>query len=136
MDGSPLGATVAWHHISSSAYGGMQTTEGKDAFRKGRCLPASRFPLVFRAGGEEKERIPKEKTSAEEDQQNDQQKEEPSGFAFAFSQFLHAVLTAFLAFLNDNTDSFPWQFLFFACLLRCVAPKLRGKLHRYADKQK
>ncbi len=34
MTGSPLGETVAWRHISSAAYGGMQNAWGREQFTK------------------------------------------------------------------------------------------------------
>lgn len=49
MTGSPLGPTVTWFHYSSQAYGGMQSTEGKDAFRKvfRVFLDEKNYPIDF-----------------------------------------------------------------------------------------
>ena len=34
MTGSPLGKDVTWFHISSAAYGGMQSDWGREAFKR------------------------------------------------------------------------------------------------------
>ena len=49
MDGSPLGPTVAWHHISSNAYGGLQTENGRNAFARvfRVFLDEKNYPIVF-----------------------------------------------------------------------------------------
>ena len=49
MNGSPLGETVTWFHYSSSAYGGMQTDRGKDAFKKvfKVFLDRKNYPIDF-----------------------------------------------------------------------------------------
>lgn len=49
MDGSPLGRTVTWFHYSSSAYGGMQKKNGRDAFAKvfKVFLDRKNYPIDF-----------------------------------------------------------------------------------------
>jgi len=49
MTGSPLGATVAWVHNSSSAYQGLLTKEGKEAFTKSFKIFCDKknYPIVF-----------------------------------------------------------------------------------------
>ena len=49
MEGSPLGPTVTWFHISSSAYGGMQTDWGKEAFTQvfRVFLDPANYPIDF-----------------------------------------------------------------------------------------
>ena len=49
MTGSPLGETVTWFHYSSSAYGGMQTDRGKEAFKKvfKVFLDRKNYPIDF-----------------------------------------------------------------------------------------
>ena len=49
MTGSPLGPTVTWFHYSSSAYGGMQTDAGRQAFKKvfRVFLDEKNYPIDF-----------------------------------------------------------------------------------------
>ena len=49
MEGSPLGPTVTWYHISSSAYGGMQGEWGKEQFAKvfRVFLDPANYPIDF-----------------------------------------------------------------------------------------
>ncbi len=49
MTGSPLGPTVTWFHYSSSAYGGMQSKEGREAFTKvfRVFLDEKNYPIDF-----------------------------------------------------------------------------------------
>ena len=49
MTGSPLGDTVTWFHYSSSAYGGMQSKSGKEAFAKvfKVFLDEKNYPIDF-----------------------------------------------------------------------------------------
>ena len=49
MTGSPLGETVTWFHYSSSAYGGMQSDRGKEAFKKvfKVFLDRKNYPIDF-----------------------------------------------------------------------------------------
>ena len=49
MTGSPLGETVTWFHYSSSAYGGMQSDKGKEAFKKvfKVFLDRKNYPIDF-----------------------------------------------------------------------------------------
>lgn len=49
MEGSPLGPTVTWFHISSSAYAGMQGSWGKEAFTKvfRVFLDPANYPIDF-----------------------------------------------------------------------------------------
>ncbi len=49
MTGSPLGPGVKWHHISSSAYAGMQTEGGKAQFAKvfKVFLDEKNYPVIF-----------------------------------------------------------------------------------------
>jgi len=49
MKGSPLGDRVTWFQYSSSAYGGMQGKEGKEAFTKvfRVFLDPKNYPIVF-----------------------------------------------------------------------------------------
>ena len=49
MSGSPLGETVTWFHISSSAYGGMQKEGGKKSFAKvfRVFLERKNYPIDF-----------------------------------------------------------------------------------------
>lgn len=49
MKGSPLGETVTWFHYSSSAYGGMQSDKGKEAFKKvfKVFLDRKNYPIDF-----------------------------------------------------------------------------------------
>ena len=49
MEGSPLGPTVTWFHISSSAYGGMQSKGGKEQFAKvfRVFLDPANYPIDF-----------------------------------------------------------------------------------------
>jgi len=49
MTGSPLGDTVTWFHYSSSAYGGMQSKSGKEAFTKvfKVFLDEKNYPIDF-----------------------------------------------------------------------------------------
>ena len=49
MEGSPLGPTVTWFHISSSAYAGMQTAGGKKAFAEvfRVFLDPANYPIDF-----------------------------------------------------------------------------------------
>ena len=49
MDGSPLGPTVTWFHISSTAYGGMQKDFGRAAFTKvfKVFLDEKNYPIDF-----------------------------------------------------------------------------------------
>lgn len=49
MKGSPLGETVTWFHYSSSAYGGMQSDKGKEAFKKvfRVFLDRKNYPIDF-----------------------------------------------------------------------------------------
>ena len=49
MEGSPLGDTVTWFHISSSAYGNMQKPSGKEAFAKvfKVFLDEKNYPIDF-----------------------------------------------------------------------------------------
>ena len=49
MTGSPLGPTVKWEHISSSAYGGMTSEGGKRAFAKvfRVFLDENNYPIDF-----------------------------------------------------------------------------------------
>ena len=49
MTESPLGPDVKWVHVSSSAYGGMASKEGKDAFREvfKVFLDAANYPIDF-----------------------------------------------------------------------------------------
>lgn len=57
MRGSPLGYTAAWFHYSSSAYDGMQTQSGKDAFTKvfKVFLDKNNYPLDFHCiGGQDR----------------------------------------------------------------------------------
>ena len=49
MTGSPLGPAVTWFHYSSSAYGGMQSSKGRDAFRNvfRVFLDKDNYPIDF-----------------------------------------------------------------------------------------
>ena len=49
MTGSPLGPAVTWFHYSSSAYGGMQSSKGRDAFRNvfRVFLDKNNYPIDF-----------------------------------------------------------------------------------------
>ena len=49
MKGSPLGEAVTWFHYSSSAYGGMQSEKGKEAFKKvfKVFLDRKNYPIDF-----------------------------------------------------------------------------------------
>ena len=49
MKGSPVGDAVKWVHISSASYGGMASTEGKEAFAKvfRTFLDEKNYPIVF-----------------------------------------------------------------------------------------
>ncbi len=49
MKGSPAGEKVKWIHVSANAYGGMQSTGGKEAFAKHFrvFLDRSNYPIVF-----------------------------------------------------------------------------------------
>ena len=49
MTGSPLGESVTWYHISSSAYGGMQYDFGKQQFTKvfRVFLDEKNYPVIF-----------------------------------------------------------------------------------------
>ncbi len=49
MTGSPLGPTVTWFHYSSSAYAGMQSKSGKEAFTKvfKVFLDEKNYPIDF-----------------------------------------------------------------------------------------
>ena len=49
MEGSPLGPTVTWFHISSSAYAGMQSKGGKEQFAKvfRVFLDPANYPIDF-----------------------------------------------------------------------------------------
>ena len=49
MTGSPLGESVTWFHYSSSAYGGMQSDKGKEAFKKvfRVFLDRKNYPIDF-----------------------------------------------------------------------------------------
>ena len=49
MEGSPLGPTVAWVNVSSSAYGGMQDEGGRKAFAKvfRVFLDPENYPIDF-----------------------------------------------------------------------------------------
>ena len=49
MTGSPLGESVTWFHYSSSAYGGMQATGGKESFKKvfKVFLDRKNYPIDF-----------------------------------------------------------------------------------------
>lgn len=49
MTGSPLGPTVKWVHVPSSAYGGMGSAEGRAAFRKTFAvfLDERNYPIDF-----------------------------------------------------------------------------------------
>ena len=49
MTGSPLGPSVTWFHYSSSAYGGMQTETGRQAFKKvfRVFLDEKNYPIDF-----------------------------------------------------------------------------------------
>ena len=49
MEGSPLGPTVTWYHISSSAYAGMQSEGGKKQFAKvfRVFLDPANYPIDF-----------------------------------------------------------------------------------------
>ena len=49
MTGSPMGPTVIWHHISSSAYGGMQSETGRKAFTQvfKVFLDPANYPIDF-----------------------------------------------------------------------------------------
>lgn len=53
MEGSPLGDTVDWVHVSSSCYGGMQTEMGKEQFAKvfRVFLDKANYPIVFHCIG-------------------------------------------------------------------------------------
>ena len=49
MTGSPMGERATWFHYSSSAYAGMQSTTGKDAFKKvfAVFLDEKNYPIDF-----------------------------------------------------------------------------------------
>ena len=49
MTGSPLGPSVTWFHISSSAYGSMQRSHGRAAFKRvfQVFLDEKNYPIVF-----------------------------------------------------------------------------------------
>ncbi len=49
MKGSPLGPSVKWVHVSSSAYGGMQSAKGRQAFAKvfRTFLDEKNYPIDF-----------------------------------------------------------------------------------------
>lgn len=49
MTGSPMGPSVTWFHYSSSAYAGMQSRKGKDAFKKvfSVFLDEKNYPIDF-----------------------------------------------------------------------------------------
>ncbi|MBR4613791.1 MAG: tyrosine-protein phosphatase [Kiritimatiellae bacterium] len=53
MEGSPLGSTVEWVHVSSGAYGGMQNNWERDQFTKvfRVFLDKAKYPIVFHCIG-------------------------------------------------------------------------------------